>query len=59
MGATPRTADTQLAAGAMAIDLTTSLELGADMLPLTSSAKGTAQGQTLEQSANTRTEPQR
>jgi uncharacterized protein len=44
------TGHTQLAAGAMAIDLTTTLELGADMLPLTSSAKGTAQGQTLDQS---------
>jgi dipeptidyl aminopeptidase/acylaminoacyl peptidase len=44
------TGHTQLAAGGMSVDLTTTLELGADMLPLTALAKGTVQGQPLEQS---------
>ena len=44
------TGRTQLAAGATSVDLTTTLELGADMLPITAIAKGTVQGQPLEQS---------
>src|SRR3954464_12584225 len=44
------TGHTQLAAGAMSIDLATTLELGADMLPITALAKGKVQGQQIEQS---------
>jgi dipeptidyl aminopeptidase/acylaminoacyl peptidase len=44
------TGHTQLAAGVMSIDLTTTLELGADMLPITALAKGKVQGQQIEQS---------
>jgi uncharacterized protein len=42
------TGRTQLAAAG--IDLTTKLELGADLLPLSASAKGTVQGQPFDQS---------
>jgi uncharacterized protein len=44
------TGRTQLSAGATSIDLTTNLEFGADLLPITASAKGTVQGQPLDQS---------
>ena len=44
------TGQTQLTAGAMALDLTTTLELGADLLPVKASSKGTAGGQALDQS---------
>ena len=44
------TGQTQLAAGAMALDLTTTLELGADLLPVKASSKGTAGGKPLDQS---------
>src|SRR5689334_4986414 len=44
------TGRTQLIGGAASIDLTTNLELGADLLPITASAKGTVQGQPLDQS---------
>src|SRR5919107_922012 len=44
------TGHTQLAAGAVSIDLTTTLEVGADMLPITALSKGKVQGQPLEQS---------
>lgn len=44
------TGRTQLTAG-VAIDLTTKLELGSDLLPVSSSAKGTVGGQALDQSA--------
>jgi hypothetical protein len=41
---------TQLSAGALAIDLTTKIELGSDLIPIAASSKGTAQGQPLDQS---------
>lgn len=41
---------TQLSAGGTAIDLTTTVELGADFLPVTASAKGTVQGNPFDQS---------
>lgn len=41
---------TQLSAGALALDLTTQLELGRDLLPRSASAKGTVQGQPFDQS---------
>ena len=44
------TGRTQLSAGGTAIDLTTTLELGADLLPITASAKGTVQGNPFDQS---------
>jgi dienelactone hydrolase len=44
------TGRTQLTGGAASIDLTTNLELGADLLPITASAKGTVQGRPLDQS---------
>ena len=44
------TGRTQLSGGGAAIDLTTNLELGADLLPITAAAKGTVQGQPLDQS---------
>ena len=44
------TGRTQLSAGATSIDLTTNLEFGGDLLPITASAKGTVQGQPLDQS---------
>ena len=44
------TGRTQLTGGAASMDLTTNLEFGADLLPTTVSAKGTVQGQPLEQS---------
>ena len=44
------TGRTQLTGGAASIDLTTNLEFGADLLPITASAKGTVQGQPLDQS---------
>jgi dienelactone hydrolase len=43
------TGRTQLSAAAASIDLTTNLELGADLSPITVSAKGTVQGQPVEQ----------
>ena len=44
------TGQTQLSAGAMALDLKTTLELGADMLPISATSKGTVQGQPFDQS---------
>src|SRR5512138_2687987 len=44
------TGRTQLSGGGAAIDLTTNLELGPDLLPITAAAKGTVQGQPLDQS---------
>jgi len=44
------TGRTQLTGGAASIDLTTNLELGGDLLPITASAKGTVQGRPLDQS---------
>jgi dienelactone hydrolase len=41
---------TQLSAGALALDLTTTIELGPDLVPVSASSKGTAQGQPLDQS---------
>ena len=44
------TGRTQMSAGALALDLTTKIDLGSDLLPTAASAKGTAQGQPLDQS---------
>jgi dipeptidyl aminopeptidase/acylaminoacyl peptidase len=43
------TGRTQLSGGAASIDLTTNLELGPDLRPITASAKGTVQGRPFEQ----------
>src|SRR5689334_10159282 len=43
------TGHTQLSGGATSIDLTTNLELGPDLLPITASAKGTVQGRPFDQ----------
>ena len=44
------TGQTKLSVGGRELDLTTTLELGADLLPIKASSKGTAAGQPLDQS---------